>query len=91
VARESAVGNRQVLEVPNIDVAITQHSFASVEMVPIGKNTHLAELAKMAHHVDDQRLEETDLSSPVVVGKDLVDVFVLFISVDTLGIVARRG
>lgn len=60
-------------------------------MVPIGKNTHLAELAKMAHHVDDQRLEETDLSSPVVVGKDLVDVFVLFISVDTLGIVARRG
>jgi hypothetical protein len=91
VARESAVGNRQVLEVPNIDVAITQHSFASVVMVPIGKNTHLAELAKMAHHVDDQRLEETDLSSPVVVGKDLVDVFVLFISVDTLGIVARRG
>lgn len=48
-----------------------------IEVLPVGKNTHLIELGKMAHHVDDQELDEIDLRSSVVFVEDVVDVLVL--------------
>lgn len=60
-----------------------------IEVLPVGKNTHLIELRKIAHHVDDQELDEIDLRSPVVVVEDVVDVLVLFVSSDNRAIKAR--
>lgn len=44
----------------------------------------------MAHHVDDQELDEIDLRSPIVFVEDVVDVLLLFVSVDNSVIKARR-